>query len=162
MADIHLSSRTARFAGLLLLAVTLVVSGCGRKPEVPGERPYPFPTGAYQTVWVNPQIIISDSLITLIEAERIDSLPAESIRFPLNEPPAVGFAVTKGECEVVINLTDDNLRVVYPLLVQRLPYGFYKLSFSPEAIKKPSLAPGIYFLRAAYCGLVETVPFSVD
>jgi hypothetical protein len=52
--------------------------------------------------------------------------------------------------------------VVYPLFFQKLPAGFYKLTLNPAAIREPELFPGTYFLRADYCGEVETTLFSVD
>jgi len=146
----------------MTLAGLLFLASCGRKADIAPEQGSPFPSGLYETVWVNPQMIHSDSLVTLIRAERIDSLPTEPTDYPAEKPPVLGLAFTEPFCTVTVNLVDENLRLVYPLLLQKLPAGFYKLTFNPLSIKKPSLPPGVYFLKAEYCGRVETALFMVD
>lgn len=139
-----------------------LLASCGRKTQVAPERPSPFPTGLFETVWVNPQMVFSDSLVTLIRAERIDSLPIEPSNLAAKKQPVLGFAIDEPTTTVTINLVDEKLRLIYPLLLQKLPAGFYKLTLNPLAIRKPSLPPGVYFLRAEYGGGVETALFTVD
>jgi len=139
-----------------------VLASCGRKAQVTPEQRSPFPTGMFETVWVNPQLVFSDSLVTLIRAERIDSLPAEPSSLGVKKQPVLGFVVHEPTATVTVNLVDEKLRLVYPLLLQKLPAGFYKLTLNPLAIRKPSLPPGVYFLRAEYGGGVETALFTVD
>lgn len=145
-----------------VIAAAMLAVSCGHKGPVTPERRSPFPSGLYETVWVNPQMVFSDSLVTLLRAERIDSLPSEPSSFDYQAPPVLGFAIRDPLCTVTVNLTDENLNVVYPLLLRKLPAGYYKLTFSPLAIKKPGLPPGVYFLQADYCGQVETALFTVD
>mgnify|MGYP001075016519 CR=1 FL=1 len=146
-------------ASILFLALW---TGCSRGPEVPDEKRSPFEGDQFEVVWVNPQILVSDSLVTLIRAERIDSLPIEPSNLPISKPASIGLIVTQPTCEVVVDLVDADLRLLYPLLLRELPVGFYKLTFNVPAIKKPPLPPGVYFLRAEYCSEVETALFTVD
>ena len=154
-------ARFGRFIPAVIAAALLMVS-CGHKAQVTPEQHSPFPSGLYETVWVNPQMVFSDSLVTLIRAERIDSLPAEPSGFDYQAPSILAFTFQDPLCTVTINLVDENLNVVYPLLLRKLPAGFYKLTFNPLAIKKPGLPPGVYFLQAEYCGRVENALFTVD
>jgi hypothetical protein len=147
---------------VILALVTLALASCGRKAGPAPERRSPFPTGLYETVWVNPQIVLSDSLITLIRAERIDSLPAQPSGLDEEKPPVLGFAFTEPTCDVTVNLVDSHMQLVYPLLLQNLPAGFYKVTLNPMAIRKPSLPSGVYFLRAEYCERIVTAPFTVN
>jgi len=142
-----------------LLAVFL--GGCGQRPTITEEQPFRFPSGLWETVWVNPQIVLADSLVTLIRAERIDSLPTEPADLTLEKPPAIGFAFLEPVCNVAVNLLDEDLRLLRPLLVRKLPAGYYRLTLNLAGLRNPPLASGTYFLRADYCGRTEMAVVTV-
>jgi hypothetical protein len=57
-----------RLTTLLTLSamITVVISsGCGRKVEIRDERKVVMQDSRYETLWVEPQIVMSDSLFTV-------------------------------------------------------------------------------------------------
>ncbi len=136
---------------LLSIVAGLVLNGCfGHKvvynaPEVPS-------LGYYEKAWVEPRIIMSDTLFTLIQATRVDS-------FFVNKPqdaykdlgPAIEFTVPTEECVVSVNLLDDRSRLIAPLLVRRLPTGVYKLTCDIRQLKPAVSSTGIYYLKSVVC-----------
>lgn len=146
---------------LILIAVTLsIMAGCVNKPAVVYDQPEVAPSGYYEKAWIDPQIILSDSLYTLIRADRIDS-------FYVAEPPdpeeemayAISFQVRQENCFTSVNLLDDRSRIIQPLVAQNLPRGFYKVTCNVSRISSELSANGVYFLKAEYCGfpVVERV-----
>lgn len=129
----------------------LAVWGCGKRqvhPEVPGG-------GHYEIAWVEPQVLVSDSLYTLIRAERIDSFyVGQPSDFSSTEAPSVMFHVTDDECFTSVNLLNSTGEVIKPLLVKNLPSGFYKLTFHLSG-----LSEGNFYLRVDYCDSSVIQPF---
>ena len=144
----------------VFLLALLLVSGCGQKPE-PGEESR-LVSKLYHTVWVDPQIQFADSLVTLIRADRIDSLriqPGEEI--PV-QPASVEIAVFQPRCNVSVDLLNENLRMIRPLMLQNLGPGFYRLTFNYDRLNAPALLPGSYFLRAEFCDSTKISRFTID
>ncbi len=143
----------------LLAAVLLLgLAGCGGYRRAADEA-VQIPAVPYERVWVDPRITFSDSLITLMYAFRVDSIPAETAVRPTYEPPQVEFEVQEFTCPVVVNLLDAEENVIYPLLRRDLNAGHYRLSFEPSRFKAALLLPGIYYLRAQGCGLKQQSRF---
>jgi len=152
--------RLLRFYGVIMAAIIICLTGCGRKGGVGDEyRPKPR---LYNTVWVDPQIAFSDSLVTLIRADRIDSLKIEPGEQPLSQPASVEIPVLESRCNVSVGLLDENLRMVYPLMVQNLATGYYRLTFNYDRLNAPVLLPGYYFIRAEFCDSSRVTRFTVD
>jgi hypothetical protein len=116
----------------------------------------------YETVWVDPQIVFSDTLLTLIRADRIDSILVTPSELPSRRSASVEIRVVQPACNVSVSLLDLNLEVIHPLMVRNLPQGFYRLTLDFERFSSPVLWPGSYFLRADYCDQLEVSGFWVD
>ncbi|MCP4749994.1 MAG: hypothetical protein GY866_03815, partial [Proteobacteria bacterium] len=116
----------------------------------------------YHTVWVDPQIAFADSLVTLIRADRIDSLKIQPGEQPLHQPASVEIPILEPRCNVAVGLFDENLRMIHPLMVQNLTLGFYRLTFNSDRLNAPELSPGNYFIRAEFCDSLRVTRFTVD
>ena len=142
-------------SGLLLLA------GCGRGPREVYEYPQ-TPSGYWEKAWVEPQIVLADSVYTLIRALRVDSFWV-SLDGPSAAPawiPAVEFSVDRDSCFAVVNLyrTSDVRVPAVPLVARFLPYGFYKLSMV-SGVSLGSIESGeSYLIKAVACNRETIVP----
>jgi hypothetical protein len=135
----------------VLIALTILGS-CARRPPRPVEEQKTY----YETAWVDPQIVISDSLFTLIRAMRVDSFPVDTPVVESVTIPSVSFEVTRGDCPVVVNILDEkSAGVVWPLLVRNLEPGFYKLTLDFSRIDYRTLPPGYYVLKVVNCDIPQ-------
>lgn len=149
-----------RYLTLVMLSLVFSYSGCGRRVSISEEKPVMQVEGPYEVFWVDPQIVVADSLITLIRSERIDSAIVEPSSMAVNRPAAVGLRITQPTCQAMVDLLDANLRLVRPLLLRDLGYGFYRLTLNVDRFREPPLPPGRYFLRAEFCGRSEMAMFT--
>ena len=144
---------------IVLLTLITVVSGCGRKVRVADESE--TPQVFYERAWIDPQIVISDSLFTLIRSERVDSFIVARPEPEAEGTASISFEVMEGSCPVVINILDEkSARVFKPLLVKELPSGFYKMSLNTASVSYRTLPPGFYVLKVDNCGLPAMRLFS--
>ncbi len=154
--------RTMKSHSRLILAFSLIlaIGSCGKKGLIVQEKPVIVEKGLFETLWVEPRIIISDSLITLIRSDRIDSAVVKPSERGIERPSAVELRIYEPVCKVSVDLVDANLRLIRPLLLQDLKVGFYHLTLNADRFREPSLPPGRYFLRAEYCGRSEITMFT--
>ncbi len=129
------------------------MTGCGKRQTVVYDQPEVSTQGYYETAWVDPQILISDTLYTLIAARRIDSFYVDEPLNPL-EPmaPAIEFHVDQAGCFTSVNLLDERSAVIRPLLARNLSYGYYKVTVNVSKISPWLSSTGTYFLKVEYCG----------
>ena len=145
----------------LVFSLVLTISGCGNKGLIVEEKPAVLlPPGIYETLWVEPKVVVADSMITLIRADRIDSAEVKPSERGIERPSAVELRIYQPVCDVTIDLLDTNLRLIRPLLVRDLTIGFYRLTLNADRFREPALPPGRYFLRAEYCGKSEMTMFT--
>jgi len=149
-----------RYLTPVMLCLVFLLSGCARRVSISEEKPVMQEAGPYEIFWVDPQIVVADSLITLIRSERIDSAIVEPSSMTIHRPAAVGLRIAQPTCNAMVDLLDSNLRLVRPLLMKKLGYGFYRLTLNVDRFREPSLPPGRYFLRAEFCGRTEMAMFS--
>jgi hypothetical protein len=142
------------------LAVLLLASSCGRKAQV-GEESR-LVSKLYHTVWVDPQIAFADSLVTLIRADRIDSLKIEPGEDFPEQPASLEIPVDQPLCNVAVSLLDEHLQMIRPLMVRHLTTGFYRLTLNYDRLNDPRLPPGSYFLRAEYCDSTRVAHFLIN
>jgi hypothetical protein len=135
-----------------------VVYGCGQRR--PGEE-----TGSgdrvWETAWVDPEMIISTDLVTLIRSARIDSFEVDPTAFAPATAPGLRFELVDTACIVAANVLDNHGRVVMPLMVQRLQGGHYKLTVSRTILMEQGLPPGNYRIGATICGDRRTREFTL-
>ncbi len=142
-----------------LFMMALWPAGCGvfRPVDRSGrERSAPSP---YELAWVDPQIVITDSLFTLIRADRIDSFYV-GLGAGRGEvaPPSLMFQITRGECITTANIMNDQGQVVTPLVVQRLPNGYYKLTLEWRRFTAYGPFESPRYLQATFCDSTIAVP----
>lgn len=144
-----------KFALLVLLAC-LILGGCARRSVSIEETSLPS-KGRFETVWVNPKIVYADTLLTLISADRLDSLFVRtSERSPGDNMPTVEFQVAPLSCQVVATLTDSRNRLIQNLFQRTLSKAQYKITFDPQQLQK--LFPGqLADLRVqlSICGVIS-------
>ena len=137
----------------LILMLLIILNGCGSRQGRIAEETQ-SPQVYYETAWVDPQIIISDSLFTLIRSERIDSFLVDRPQPEAEGTTSISFDVSERACPVVINiLNEKSARVFKPLLVKELPIGYYKLSLNTARVSYRTLPPGYYVIKVDNCGL---------
>ena len=132
---------------IIFLLGLILVTGCIKRPAV-YDKPE-IAEGIWEKAWVDPVIIMSDSLFTLIRSDRIDS-------FYVDDPfSAVGiksleFTIPDSICFVYVKLENDFNGTITPLLAHKLNAGYYKLTPTKKAGE-------ILKLRADICGEKKTV-----
>jgi hypothetical protein len=150
---------TGTLSPIFLIAMVLLVVavGCGRdtvqvmpEPEQPQVR--------YELAWVDPQIVMGDTLFTLIRAARVDSfvVTGPDTAAGAESTPLV-FEVTPPGCFVAVNLVDAAGRVYLPLLARNLGPGHYKLSLNRRRLTPPAGGASPVMMRALVCGREKTV-----
>lgn len=144
----------------LFIFILLLASGCGKRQMIVYNQPEAISGGYYETAWINPQILISDTLYTLIKAERIDSFYVEQPTELLKEPRAsLTIVITEESCFATINLLNDQGVIIKPLLARKLRSGYYKITCNIDRVNVGLSRTGFYFIKADYCGfsVVERV-----
>jgi hypothetical protein len=135
-----------RFVTVTLLV--LIVLGCfGRRSQREPER-----ARHWELAWVDPQILISDSVMTVITAARIDSFVVEPTEVAGREAASIVFEVTRPDCDVVVNLYNENGRLLRPLMARYLNPGYYKLTLHAGFMDRHEYPAAAYVLRADCCG----------
>ena len=147
---------------LLALVLTTVLVGCGRKARITDEQRVIWQDSPYETLWVEPQIVLADSLMTLIRSDRIDSVLADPSPSMPQPRTAIEIRIFQPSCNVSVGLFDADIRLVRPLLVRNLTTGFYRLTVNVDRFQKPALPPGSYFLKTDYCGEVRMALVTVE
>jgi len=135
---------------LMILLLPVLLAGChwgGRKAGDDESRIH------YEIAWVEPEMVLSDSICTLIRAARIDSFPSDN--HPLELAPSIIFEVAEPGCPVTVTLYDIYGAAIRPLLVRELPPGFYHLTVSPTLRSTRPIPPGPYLLKSESCGRIS-------
>lgn len=142
-----------------LSALILLVIGCSglRRPA----EEQPPSVGVWETAWVDPQIVVSTDLVTVIRADRVDSILISPDNYFPPTSPEVSFALVATDCRVAANILDGHGRVVMPLLVQLLGPGHYKLTVNKIVLVEQGLPIGHYTLAASVCGDRQIAEFTI-
>ena len=136
---------------LLFIFLAVAFSGCGKKTLY--NMPAVDETGYYETAWIDPTVVLEDEWYTLLRSDRVDSFyvefkPGDNRKLA----PSIEFQVSKFECLTHVNLMNGRQKIVKPLLIKNLKFGYYKLTFNIGRLIKEELQPSDYFLKAEYCG----------
>jgi len=156
-----LSNRRCVLCFCLLTALTIV--GCGGRRIADRFGTEKHRRSNYEIAWVDPQIVISDSLFTLIRAERIDSFyVGRSARKATSITPSIMFQITEAKCITSVNLLSSTGEVIRPLLVRNLSSGYYKLTVELSRFSRETYLDSPLYLKADYCGFSITKPIRQD
>lgn len=145
------------------LFVLLLLATCGKGPGRYGdERSASGLPLVWQTAWVDPRIVASDTVMTLFQAGRVDSVRVEQTKAGKSDGGAVEFQIEDATCDVEINLLDSQFRLVRHLMSRTLLNGYYKLTLNPGVAKRLLLVPGEYQVSVRYCrkGVTGSVSIS--
>lgn len=146
----------ALYLCLIILAILLYACGPAHHPVSEAPRAPSGGAGKWQVVWVDPQILESGANFTLIRSSRLDSVAVEkNIDYTPGNTPSVMFHI-ETSCNVTIELLDAKGQRISLLLSKRLGEGHYKLSCDERQLK-----PGVYGLKASYCGQIAKYAFAV-
>jgi hypothetical protein len=147
-----------------LLALAVILASCGRGPgnQRAEERPGATPEGTWETAWVDPQIVLSDSLFTLIRSDRVDSFLVTRPSLSEIPAPSIMFTVTSTTCPVSVNLFSPRDEIVAPLLMQTLKPGHYKLTIDFSRVNYKRYPKGVYRIRVNSCGINKTATANRD
>ncbi|UCD63050.1 MAG: hypothetical protein JSW34_09855 [Candidatus Zixiibacteriota bacterium] len=152
--------KTGSLLGWLAACVILSACNCGKRQTVIYDQPRIPDTGYYEKAWIDPRILLTDSLFTLIVADRIDSFYVENPPDPEQAlAPAIEFRVPPPGCFVQVDLADDRGGLVRPLVARNLGVGFYKVTINTGRLDPSLSRTGTFYLRTEYCGfeVVEQV-----
>jgi hypothetical protein len=153
----RLHSKVITFFSLLML--TFLCASCFLGGQGPN---HPKGPGHYETAWVDPELIVSDSLISLIRSDRLDKVfvTDKEKRHGENQP-SFEFVITQDFCTVEVDMVGSKSVVVEPLFHGTLRPGNYKLTVDPSRIdtilKRQKLS-----VRADFCGRKKTFDLSVS
>ncbi len=138
---------------LVILAGVVILVGCGGRQQVIYNQPELPSEGYWDMVWVEPSIVLSDSLFTLIRADRLDSIYVKVDSDPFAAlPTSVMFGVGESVCFVAVDMVDASGRIVLPIVARELTAGHYKLTINRSRVSSETYPSGLYYLQARYCG----------
>lgn len=134
-----------------IFILMIAIFGCGKKTLY--NMPAVEQTGYYETAWIDPTVVLEDEWYTLMRSDHVDSFyvetkPGENLKMA----PAIEFQVSQFECLAYVNLMNGRQELIRPLLVKKLKFGYYKLTFNIGRLKREEMPAGDYFLKAEYCG----------
>ncbi|MFH1374999.1 MAG: hypothetical protein ABII79_14540 [bacterium] len=137
-------------SAFVLGGLVLICSGCGRWLST--RETESIRGGQYEIVWVDPQMVVSDSLFTLIRSDRIDSLPPDRSNSLLSTAaPSVVFHIAGQSCVTTVNLLDAARQLIKPLMVRRLNTGYYKFAVNWSHLSERYLPVTGFFLKVDFC-----------
>lgn len=139
-------------AGAAATLAVFALGGCGG-PAMIYDQPEAGSSGRWETAWIDPQILLTDSVFTLIRAEKVDSFYVGNTgKLPTSESPSIEFRVTSSDCFTAVNLMDSHARVKLPVLARNLSPGYYKLTLDFHLLSAAEYPPGDYALKLDACG----------
>lgn len=145
---------------IIILTLILLIAGCSRPPEVIYDQPDSTPVGYYEKAWVEPSIIMSDSLVSLIRSDRVDSflVSAEEVTNSA-DLYSLSFQIETDQCMGFIWLIDSKGKEYLKLVDRLLNYGYYKFNFNPNKLSDSTIPATDLFLKAEFCGnsIIEPV-----
>ena len=140
----------------MFLSFTLIL-GCGGAKLY--DRPSPISGGYYEVAWIDPEIILTDTLYTLIRSDRIVSLYNDKPDPYKSLAPTISFRISSENCPTSINIFDSRSRLLIPLIVKNLRAGFYKMTFNADRLTDDLARSPSYLLKADFCGQSVAQPF---
>lgn len=153
---------TPKICLLLALMLFTALVGCGRKTSIVPEQKIIWQDNKYETLWVDPQIVLADSLMTLIRSDRIDSIRADQTTTARPGRPSIEIRIYEPFCNVSVDLTDSEFRLVHPMLVRNLTRGYYQLTVNLDRFDRLAFGLGDYYLRADYCGQTQMTSVTIE
>lgn len=106
----------------------------------------------FEVVWIDPTVVSGDQFITLIRADRLDSVQLPKGEIVTAPAPAITFDIVDQPCLTSIRMLDSRGTTLQSLLTKTLAPGHYKLTLhKPPPAANPNI-PYNYSLEAVFCG----------
>ena len=137
-----------------LLVVIFLIASCGMKQTVRYDQPIlRQEIGYYEKAWVDPVVTYTDSILTIIRANRVDSFyvdkPVPSFQDHIT---TLAFEVTHPNCFTSVLLLDNDGYVLSVLVADELSQGHYKVSLQSSQISYVQEPAKRFFLKIDFCG----------
>ncbi|MEA1979785.1 MAG: hypothetical protein U9N54_02270 [candidate division Zixibacteria bacterium] len=134
-----------------LLFFVIILSGCGKKQTIKYNQPELPGTVYYEKAWVEPKIILTDSIFTLIKAARLDSFLVEKpMRYQSSIDNSLQFNIVEDSCFTIVNMQNPDGIVIKSFIARFLKSGFYKVTLDLSRLSDQYKFP-YYFLKVEYC-----------
>ena len=136
---------------IILLIILLLIVSCGKRQTVLYDQPEVVSENFYETVWVNPTMVYSDSLYSLIKAKRLDSILVDKTGEVSKEINSVTFFIPMANCFTKINMINSKGDNIYPLFADDLSMGYYKLTYNSIRIDSSLYNDTDLLIKINYC-----------
>lgn len=147
-----------KLSHMIVAGLIVVIAGCGFGHKIHFDQPMPGQDGYWETAWIDPQIILSDSTFTLIWSQRVDSFWVAEPASTNGGKPSIRFSIDPNFCFASINLIDSRGNIVVPVVAQNLDRGHYKLTIGGSSIEPDPDKISTHYLKISTCGLVILEP----
>ena len=138
---------------LLLLFIFSLCISCGKRQVYNNPVYIEEASSYYEKAWVDPKITYTDSLLTIIKANRVDSFfvdkPAPKFK---NNITSLAFEVKEQNCFTSVLLLNNFGDLLSVLVADELSIGHYKVSLNSTQISYMQLSAERFFLKIDYCG----------
>ena len=146
-----------------VLLLFLLIVGCAKNVATPEFRnPTVISNQKQEIVWVEPKIVHSDSLLTLIHAFRVDTIYVDKESSPEDKIKTTKlFHIEQPRCFTRVKLITATGEVRYILLEETLAMGYYQLSLNKIKISDNFLFLKDTFIKIEFCGssIVEPLEY---
>ncbi len=135
----------------ILLFFIIIIFGCGKKQTINFNQPELPGVTYYEKAWVEPKIVLTDSIFTLIKAARLDSfLVDKPMKYQSSIDNSLQFHIAEDSCFTIINMQDPDGTVIKSFIARFLKSGFYKVTLDLSRLSEQYKYP-YYFLKVKYC-----------
>jgi hypothetical protein len=144
--------KSIRPAILLVLVILILISGCTKRQAIEFDLPTVPTEGYYEIAWVEPEIVVSDSLFTLIRAERIDSIFVEGTHPDIElTDRSITFKINRQFCNSKFSLVNSTGQKLIELWNRDLTFGYYKVNINPSRIDRKLFDKIEVLFRVDFC-----------
>ncbi len=134
---------------VLALIGALVALSCGGPPKPALPQP---PTEYYELLWVDPVLVFSDTLLTIMRSQRIDSFKVEQpSELSTAAEQGLRFRVFPEACIVSVHLRNHIGGNPSELFSGELSPGYYQLKIQTSRIDQNKFQSPSYLLTAKVC-----------
>ena len=149
-----MNSKKNYITSFYVSVLLLIIASCGTKQSLIYNQPaQKMEPGYYERAWVEPQVMYTDSLITIIKANRVDSFYVDkpAPRF-IDNLTSLAFEVKEPNCFTSVLLLNNFGDILSVLVADELSEGHYKVTLNAAQISYMQLPAERFFLKIDFCG----------
>ncbi|MDF1544223.1 MAG: hypothetical protein P1R58_03870 [bacterium] len=141
------SKRSIILTTLFLSA--LIITSCGGPPKQSLPQP---PTEYYEILWADPVLVFSDTLLTIMQSQQIDSFKVEQpAELSAAAEEGLRFRIFPEACIVSVHLRNQIGGHPKELFSGQLSPGYYQLKIETSRIDPVEFQSPSYLLTAKVC-----------